>query len=82
MFRQRSLALRQLVLLVLRWLAFLPLVLGDLTNSTFSVFWNAPSESCEKHGIHLDLDAYEIKHNYHLKFKGENNYYDKEKQSP
>ena len=59
---------------MLRWLAFLPLVLGDLTNSTFSVFWNAPSESCYKRGIHLDLDDYGIKHNDHMKSKGESNY--------
>jgi len=36
----------------------------------FSVYWNAPSESCENRGIHLDLDKYGIKHNNHLAFKG------------
>ena len=44
--------------------------LGDAADSTFSVFWNAPSASCYQRGIHLDLDKYEIKHNSHLSFKG------------
>jgi len=39
-------------------------------ESTFSVFWNAPSESCQNRGIKLDLDKFEIKHNKELKFKG------------
>jgi len=40
------------------------------SESTFSVFWNAPSESCERRGIKLDLDKFQIKHNNQLKFKG------------
>ena len=39
-------------------------------ETTFSVFWNAPSESCERKGVKLDLDKFEIKHNPGLKFKG------------
>ena len=41
-------------------------------ETTFSVFWNAPSESCERKGVKLDLDKFEIQHNPGLKFKGKN----------
>jgi len=51
-------------------LFFCRLPWGEAGDSTFSVFWNAPSASCYQRGIHLELDKYEIKHNQHLDFKG------------
>ena len=54
---------------ILFCMCFCRLPIGDC-ESTFSVYWNAPSESCAKKGVKLNLDKYEIKHNPELKFKG------------
>merc|ERR1719383_455881 len=59
--------LRPCCVVILSLLSFLSLCGCE---AAFSVYWNAPSESCERRGIKLDLDKYEIKHNKDLKFKG------------
>ena len=43
-----------------------------LPEKPFFVVWNSPSEKCEKKfGISIDLDDFDIVHNYKQKFVGE-----------
>jgi len=53
-------------------LVICPATLGDAAESTFSVFWNSPSQSCYKIRLDRDLDQFEIKYNPGLSFKGSN----------
>lgn len=58
-----------LVYLQLVFLSLLPFLFVSC-ESSFSVFWNAPSHSCQTRGIKLNLDKFQIKHNKELQFKG------------